>query len=170
MENGKMVRKAMTAFAVVFALAVWARAEDKPAAKPAENEAGASEAASKTRLDDWAKGVLIGYRATAIPVSGNQVMFLKKGDRVDVLVTFDAQMKTSKEKVTATILQNCVVTEVYRPADAEKMGVVQLLLNPNEAQYAALAYRQGELSVTLRAPNDTEMHPMEMASFRKLFR
>ena len=29
---------------------------------------------------------------------------------------------------------------------------------------------QGEIHISARAPGDTEMHPMEMASFRKLFK
>ena len=34
----------------------------------------------------------------------------------------------------------------------------------------ALAMKQGEIVVILRGLGDVEMHPMEMASFRKLFR
>lgn len=112
-----------------------------------------------------------GYRAVTLTFSGSQIAFLKKGDRVDVLVTFDAQMTDkAKEKVTATILQNVVVTNVSKPAKLEERGAVEILVNPNEAQYAALGQMQGELSLSVRAEGDTEMHPMEMASFRKLFR
>ena len=100
---------------------------------------------------------------------------LVKGDRVDVLVTFDAKMvdkdkKERKEKITASILQNVVVINVSKPAKLDEPGVVELLLNPNEAQYAALSTSQGIVSITVRAPGDTELHPMEMASFRKLIK
>ena len=76
----------------------------------------------------------------------------------------------SKEKVTATILQNIVVVNVRKADKVEEPGVVELLVNPNEAQYIALALKQGEVHVASRAADDTEMKAMEMASFRKLFR
>jgi Flp pilus assembly protein CpaB len=110
-----------------------------------------------------------GYRGMAVPLSGDQAAFVKKGDRVDAMVTFDAKLKDGKEKVTATILQNVVVLDVIKPARLEDKGVIELVLNPNEAQYLALSLQQGELRLSVRAPGDKEMHPMEMASFRKLF-
>ena len=114
--------------------------------------------------------VTAGYRGVAVPLSGEQAAFIKKGDRVDALVTFEAQLKDkAKEKVTATILQNVVVLEVIRPEKLDDKGVVELLLNPNETQYLALSLQQGALLLSVRAEGDKEMHPMEMASFRKLF-
>lgn len=111
-----------------------------------------------------------GYRAVAVPFPAHQLLFVEPGDRVDVLVTFSAEMgdkdKTRMEEVTATIMQNVVVLGVSR-----NFGVVQLIFNPNEAQYAALfASKEKTLWLSKRAPGDTEMHPMEMASARKLFR
>jgi Flp pilus assembly protein CpaB len=114
--------------------------------------------------------VTAGYRGVAVPVSGEQAAFIKKGDRVDALVTFEALLKDKvKEKVTATILQNVMVMEVIRPEKLDDKGVVELLLNPNETQYLALSLQQGSLLLSVRAEGDKEMHPMEMASFRKLF-
>jgi hypothetical protein len=75
-----------------------------------------------------------------------------------------------KEKVTATIMQDVVVVNVQKPGKLEELGVVELLLNPNETQYAALSQYQGELSIARRAEGDVAMTPMEMASLRKLFR
>ena len=171
MKTSKYARMATTARAALFALAVWARAEDKPAAQSGSQAAAQEEQKQAPRAPEGTKGVLPGYRGTSLPVSGHQLMFVNKGDRVDVLVTFEANMKGGhKEKVTATILQNCIVVEVYKPAKPEEPGVIELLLNPNEAQYAALAQIQGTLHIIVRAVGDTEMHPMEMASFRKLFR
>jgi len=111
-----------------------------------------------------------GYRAVALPFPSHQLRFVEPGDRVDVLVTFSAEMgekgDTHKEDVTATIMQNVVV----RAVDHSE-GVVQLIFNPNEAQYAALfAAKDKTLWLSKRAPGDTEMHPMEMANARKLFR
>ena len=118
-----------------------------------------------------AQGLFAGYRGVSLSLPGHQLTFLKKDDHVDVMVTFDAKMADKrKEKVTATILQNVRIVDITKPAKGEERGIVQILLNPNEAQYAALSDAQGELHIALRAPGDTEMHPMEMARFRKLFR
>ena len=116
--------------------------------------------------------VLPGYRGVSLPVPASQALFLGRGERVDMLVSFDALTGTdTREKVTATILQNVIVTGVQKSAGAGEPGVVQLLCNPNEAQYAALSLAQGS-SITLirRAPGDTEMRPMEIASFRRLIK
>ena len=120
-------------------------------------------------------GLVKGYRGTPVTVGGDQLLFVKKGDRVDVLVTFDARMedkdgKERKEKITSTFLQNVVVINVHKPAKVSEAGAVELLLNPVEAQYAALAIAQGNVNIVVRAPGDTEMHPMEIASFRKLIK
>ena len=116
--------------------------------------------------------MLPGYRGVSLGLSGAQAKFLEKGDRVDMLVTFEAIMNGDiKEKVTATILQNVMVTGVKKPAAAGESGVVQLLCNPNEAQYAALSLAQGSgIHLVRRAPGDLEMRPMEIASFRKLIK
>lgn len=111
-----------------------------------------------------------GYRGVALSLPWHQLAFVRKGDRVDVMLTFDAQIKAGKEKVTATILQNVVVLDVQRPEKQDGRGLLELIVNPNEAQYLALSAMQGELAVGVRAPDDTELKPMEMASLRKLFR
>ena len=108
-----------------------------------------------------------GYRAVSLPVPPHQMAYIAVGDRVDVLVTFEALLpKGTKEMVTATILQNVVVLKTEPSA-----GAVLLELNPNEAQYAALSVGPNKsLWLVARAPGDMSMKPMEMASFRKLFR
>jgi len=115
-------------------------------------------------------GIYKGYRGISLSLPGYQVAFLNKGDRADVMVTFDAKMTDRKEKVTATILQNVVVVNVIHPSKLEENGVVEILVNPNEAQYTALALRQGDVHISARAEGDTEMAAMEMASFTKLFK
>ena len=130
-----------------------------------------------------------GYRGAVLGVENEMMKLVKPGDRVDVLVTFDAQFQDRKEKVTATILQNVLVLGVggdlgqgmnmRDAANREKAqdsaaafsdkGVLSLALNPREAQYLALSTRLGETTVVIRGLGDLEMHPMEMASFRKLF-
>jgi Flp pilus assembly protein CpaB len=119
---------------------------------------------------DNAPVLMAGYRALALPFPAHQVLFVSAGDRIDVMTTFTAEMGDSKssrkEDVTATILQNIVVLAVDR-----KEGVILIELNPNEAQYAALfAAKDKTLWLSKRAPGDKEMHPMEMASAKKLFR
>lgn len=127
-------------------------------------------AAAPVLAADNAPKMPSGYRSVALPFPAHQLVFIEPGDRVDVLVTFTAEMgdKESKRKedVTATIMQNVVVRAVNR-----SFGVVQLIFNPNEAQYAALfAAKDKTLWLSKRAEGDTEMHPMEMASATKLFR
>ncbi len=132
-----------------------------------------------------------GYRGSILGIAPELKALVKPGDRVDVLVTFDAMMADNrKEKVTATILQNVLVISVgtdmgmgmnakqfqskkkkaAKASAFSEKSMISLALNPNEAQYLALAVNQGEPSVILRGLGDVEMHPMEMASFRKLFR
>jgi Flp pilus assembly protein CpaB len=116
-------------------------------------------------------GIRSGYRGFSLTLQGSQMAFVNKGDRVDVLVTFEAETKeVKKEKVTATILQNVVVVGLRAPAKLDENGVVELEVNPNEGQYAALAVQQGAVQLLVRSEGDAHMEPMEMASFRKLFR
>lgn len=145
------------------------------------------------------------YRGVVIPLPWHQVLFLNKGDRVDVLVTFNAKLNTydeaaqnpksdakasdkkkgaksktadtpkkptgtSTEQVTATIMQNVEIGEVYKPADNQSDGAVMLKVNPVEAQFTALSEKQGEIKLALRDKDDTELRPLELSSFRKLFR
>jgi len=116
--------------------------------------------------------IVEGYRGLTMPLPGYQLSGIKPGSFVDVMVTFEAVMKDDrKEMITATILQNVLVVKVDRPEKMTEDGAVQLLLNPNEAQYAALSRTQAKaINIAVRAPGDKEMHPMEMASFRKLFK
>jgi len=135
-----------------------------------------------------------GYRGALMPIDGDLKPLIKPGDRVDVLVTFQAVMKDTgqKERVTATILQNVLVIAVgtnlgqgmnaaqfknsaameEKSAAFAERASVALALNPTEAQYLALAIKEsgGDVTVVMRGLGDVEMHPMEMASFHKLFR
>jgi len=130
-----------------------------------------------------------GYRGCVLPLDNDLIKLLKPGDHIDVLVTFDAVMGDNrKEKVTATILQNVLVLGVGADlgqgmssaqakakekaassdqAFSDKMGI-SLALNPNEAQYLALSQQQGQVSIVVRGLGDVELHPMEIASFKRL--
>lgn len=118
----------------------------------------------------YAAGVKVpeGYRATVVPAERAELHFIKPGDRLDMTVTFAALMKDDrKETVTATILQNVLVLGVVDKGD---LHAVVLALNPNEAQYLALSMKQGEVAVIVRGLGDVELHPMEIASFKRLIK
>ena len=111
-----------------------------------------------------------GYRSVAVQTEDYELLDVRPGDHVDVLVLFDAKTRGDIIKHAATILQNVMVLGTARSGKPDGKGVVYLNLNPMEAQYAALAPRQGEIAVVLRKPGDKEIHPVEMSDFRKLFR
>lgn len=132
-----------------------------------------------------------GFRGAILPVENELLKLIKPGDRVDILVTFDAVMADGKkEKVTATILQNVLVLgvgsnlgqgltadiakqraaqEAAAQAFSEK-GILSLSLNPIEAQYLALSQKNGDVNVVVRGLGDIEVHFLEIASFRKLIK
>ena len=112
-----------------------------------------------------------GFRGLTLALPAAQLAFIVKGDRLDVLVTFEAKTKEEpREKVTATILQNVMVLGVRLAAAPGGTGAIELQVYPNEAQYATLAVQQGSVQLLRRSPGDLELKPMEMASFRKLFK
>jgi|GEM_PF-701468 len=115
--------------------------------------------------------IVPGYRGVSLLLPSSQILFAKPGDRADLLVTFNAVMSGGKkELITATILQNVVITRVHF-TKGEPVGMVELLLNPNEAQYTALSANlpSSDIMLSLRAKGDVAMRPMEIASFRKLY-
>lgn len=107
-----------------------------------------------------------GYRSFVMQFPKQQLRWVKKGDSLDVISVFDAVMAGNrKEKISATLLQNVRVAGV----DAGR-GTLVLLVNPLEAEYAALMQHQGEVSLALRAPGDKAMTAMEVASYRRLIK
>jgi hypothetical protein len=112
-----------------------------------------------------------GYRSVSLPVSGDELLDLRSGDRVDIISVFDAVGTTKvKEKMAATILQNVKVLGTGVPKGGEGQGTVLLMLNPVEAQFAILAIQQGSIAISRRDPGDVEIYPMEISTYRKLFR
>lgn len=130
-----------------------------------------------------------GYRAAALGIDAEMRSLVKPGDRVDVLVTFDALMADGrKEKATATILQNILVLAVGRnlgagmtasqfraASDAEdqtaafaEKAAISLAVNPRELQFLALAAQQGVTSIGLRSPGDDNLHPVQISLMRQL--
>jgi pilus assembly protein CpaB len=134
--------------------------------------------------------VLPNYRAFILPVDISISSLIKPNDKVDVLLTFEALVKSgAKEKTTATILQDIQVLGVggnlgqgmdsaQRQASAEReanssafsdKSVISLSLTPIEAQYLALAKEQGEITIIIRSTGDTTKFPLEMSNFQRLF-
>jgi pilus assembly protein CpaB len=131
-----------------------------------------------------------GFRGCVIPMDNELLRLIKPGDRIDVLVTFEATVGGGKERVTATILQNVLVLGVgtnlgqglssiqAKAKDAQvaadqafsDKGVMSLSLNPNEAQYLSLCMKVGDVSIIVRGLGDVELHPMEIASFKRLIK
>jgi Flp pilus assembly protein CpaB len=132
-----------------------------------------------------------GYRGCVLPLDNDLLRLIKPGDRIDILVSFDAVLGDNrKEKVTATILQNVLVLGVgtnlgqgLSGAQAKSKAAVEaadqafseksalsIALNPNEAQYLSLSLQQGKIDVVVRGLGDVELHPMEIASFKRLIK
>lgn len=110
-----------------------------------------------------------GYRAMSLVLPAHEWQYLTDGGRVDFLVSFEAILKTGKERVVATILQNVLVKKVLPPSAQGGPGTAQLYLNPNEGQYFALSMDgKNKIAVIQRGPKDTEMAPMEMAARGKI--
>lgn len=129
-------------------------------------------------------------RGFIITVDSNVASMLKPDDNVDILLTFEANMKTgARQKVTVTLLQNVKVLGVgsnlgqgldARAAAAMRneeenasaytdTSALSLALSTRDAQYLALAREEGSLTVTLRSPGDVMRYVMEIATFEKLF-
>ena len=123
-----------------------------------------------------------------IPIS--TASMIKPDDNVDVLLTFEAVMKSGdRRKVAVTLLQNVKVlgvgTDLGQGLDAKSASAMKskdedaaaysdnstlaLSLSPRDAQYLALAQAEGDISVILRSHGDVNNYLMEIATFEKLF-
>ena len=132
-----------------------------------------------------------GYRGAVLGVDSQLKSLIKPGDRVDVLVTFDATMNDGhREKATATILQNILVLAVggnlgqgmtagqakafdereEKAASFADKSTISVALNPEELQYLALAQKQGETMIGVRGPGDGDLHPIPISMLSHLFR
>jgi len=148
---------------------------------PKGNQVGQSELVPPSPGAGLAVKVPLGYRGAALAVPPETARLVKPGDRVDVLVTFDAVMADGRrEKATATILQNILVLAVgsdlgpglgrksdeadARTAILSDKTTLSLALNSIELQYLALAQKQGETTIGVRALGDTEMHVVSMVT------
>ena len=141
------------------------------------------EAGLSSKIPVQMRGYMI-----SIPVA--TASMIKPDDNVDVLLTFEAVMKSgNRQKVAVTLLQNVKVLGVgadlgqgldARSASAMKTkdeeasaysdnSTLALALSPRDAQYLALAQAEGDISVILRSHGDVNNYLMEIATIEKLF-
>lgn len=117
---------------------------------------------------------------------------IKPDDKVDILLTFQAFLKTTgkEEQITATILQRVTVLGVgtdlgqgmtaeqaagARDAEADAaafsdQSFLSLALDPRDAQFLALAKAQGDITVIVRNQTDSALNSLDVASFSTLFK
>ena len=129
-------------------------------------------------------------RGFVITVDSNMASMIKPDDNVDILLTFEAVMKSgARQKVTVTLLQNVKVlgvgSDLGQGLDAKGAAAMKskeedasaytdtsalsLALSPRDAQYLALAKDEDTLTVILRSHGDVTNYLMEIATFEKLF-
>src|SRR3989449_7026202 len=128
--------------------------------------------ASSTSLGLSAK-IPDGMRATAVKT--NEVMniagFIFPGSHVDVLVTLKPENNAASTE-THTVLQNVQVLSTGTKMDPdpngkpENVGVVTLLVTPEQSEMLALAQNQGTIHFVLRNGGDSanpDVPPVDMA-------
>ena len=129
-----------------------------------------------------------GFIINNIPIATAGV--IKPDENVDILLTFSAVMKNgTQQNVTVTLLQNVKVlgvgNDLGQGLDAKSASALKnkdedasaysdsvalaLALSPRDAQYLALAQKEGDISVILRSHGDVTNYLMEIATFEKLF-
>jgi pilus assembly protein CpaB len=120
-----------------------------------------------------------GMRALAVKV--DQVVgvagFVTPGMRVDVLASGNPPGSTSATQgtVTKTILQNIQVlsagTDIQKDAEGkpQQVQVVNLLVNPEQAQTLSLASNELKIQLVLRNPLDTKISKVDSDSMGQIF-
>lgn len=124
-----------------------------------------------TEKGEWGKSVGIppGMRVIGIPVDDSHTIsgLIRPGDRVDVLVTYQARSKRGGPPVskTKTLLEYVEVfgmdDQTASNIDAKGKGVrakiASLIVTPEQAGYVILAQRKGSLSLSWRRRGDDEL-------------
>lgn len=129
-----------------------------------------------------------GFIINNVPIA--TASLIKPDDNVDILFTFQATMKNgTQQNITVTLLQNIKVlgvgNDLGQGLDAKSAAALKnkdedasaysdsvalaLSLSPRDAQYLALAQKEGDISVILRSHGDVTNYLMEIATFEKLF-
>jgi pilus assembly protein CpaB len=120
-----------------------------------------------------------GFRAAAVKV--DQVVgvagFVIPGMRVDVLISGNPPGVTNNTQgtVAKTLLQNIEVlsagTDIQKDAEGkpQQVQVVNLLVNPEQAELLSLAGNEAKIQLVLRNPLDTEIAKPAETSMAQLF-
>jgi pilus assembly protein CpaB len=120
-----------------------------------------------------------GMRASAVKV--NDVVgvagFVTPGMHVDVLITGNSPAATSASQgvMVKTLLQNIEVlsagTDIQRDAEGkpQQVQVVNLLVNPEQAQLLSLASNEARIQLVLRNPLDTKVDKTPGTAMAQLF-
>lgn len=82
---------------------------------------------------------------------------LQKGDRVDVIATFNAQTGVPSAPISIVALADVPVLGVRAPAAGATQGLVTLEVTPQEAATLELADQVGTVDLALRPASDTTM-------------
>lgn len=124
-----------------------------------------------TEKGEWGKSVGIppGMRVIGIPVDDSHTIsgLIRPGDRVDVLVTYQARGKRGGVPVskTKTLLEYVEVfgmdDQTASNLDGKSKGVrakiASLIVTPEQAGYVILAQRKGTLNLSWRRRSDDEL-------------
>lgn len=117
-----------------------------------------------------------GRRAISIPVNNITALhgLINTGDRVDVLVTFNARGE-QKAPGTSTIIQNVPVLAVNGNLEGgagskQELQTVTIMVDPIGAQQIALAIQHGSIQLALRSPDDQDVVPVRTSKLEDLVR
>ncbi len=109
------------------------------------------------------------YPALSVPLARDKAIFIRPGDRIDLLATIDVSGPNGpkKHKNALTLLQNILVLDSRRSESQPGQGILLLAMNYNEVQYAALAWDTAEIQVLSRNRSDTEVHTMDPGTLER---
>jgi len=113
-----------------------------------------------------------GYNALSFSLATAKTMFVRAGDRVDVLATVNIKKpgQFKAKMLTVTLLQNLRVLANRASAFHPGQNLLLLEMNWTDAQDLALALDTAEVQLISRNKTDMDIHPMSPASLDRLFR
>jgi len=132
-----------------------------------------------------------GNRAYILPINNQIAKMIKPGDKVDVIIIFDANLKTNtKEKMAVTILQDVLVLGVgsnfgqgldnaakkqnkedeQNSAAFSDTSVLTLALGLIESQYLSVAQEEGEINVVVRSRGDSTRGTVSPSRLSDIFK
>lgn len=122
---------------------------------------------------DLALRLQAGYRAVTVPIAnvGAVQGFARSGSIVDVLFRSQADAENERPQETMTLLERVEVlaintfTQLGQQVELEQDGTVTLAVTPHQAKTLKVVEGRGELSLTLRNPEDQfEFVPFDLGT------